>query len=829
VKLVFRLSLSVAALILACGSLRPASAQADPFVAQLTQTPLATQTFVNDISGNGRFVVIESTADIGTKDASLGLNPDNSDLNREIFLIDYAQRIIFQLTNTKRRLNDTAMSSTLIPNIRIEISNNRPVISNMASADGFYWIAFSSNANSLSPSGTNTSTPANFDGNNLSDADRDALLADANQEIWVYRFAAPPDVNLSDGVVPPFVNLTNGTFTRVTNTPASQLPQGGIIVNNQSISPVVADDNRDISINDDGSMLAFVSTRSLVAATNADGNAEIFVGVRPFAATAFSVAQTTTTQDISVTQPIFNSTPSISGSGARVAYASNANIPDTGMPTGNNADRNAELYYANLDTATGAVLANKQVTRTTRVNPTDIINVLNSGRRISRDGSLIAFESTADLSNTTPGANATSTTVFLYNVTANTFTKVGARGAEDTTIGGDVLRFPIFSDYVGQTPGSLVFASRLNFKADGTIPATASEGLNSDPGRPVQTYVAPLPIGATPTFTRLTKNPPVALFLASLQPFASNTRERIAFTLASTELGGGNSDGSTEVFYLLTLKNVISDRNVTESYATGASNRTVGPTPSPTPTPSPSPSPTPTPVTPETVAGVSPGMVAIVRFQNRLVFAPQSATNASLTRSPSLPIELSGVSMSVNNAAVGLYSVSRNQIVFVVPQGLASGATSISYPVVINVKGQILRGTIMVSAAQPDIFTSTDGPGGRARVFNAFNMTTEPFTVFTVRPRQPRAPTVLRIILTGVRGVLASQITVRIGTTTLTGTTAIRSAAVETDMPGFYRIDVQLPPELAGAGDVPIVVSVSGSGLTFTSRLEDTAPHILIL
>jgi uncharacterized protein (TIGR03437 family) len=835
VKLVFRLSLSVAALILACGGLFSANAQTDPFVAQLTSSPR--QSFANDMTGNGRFVVVESNGDIGTKEPALNLNPDNSDGNREIFLIDYAQRRIFQITNTKSRLNDTTMPPTTITNIRVEISNNQPAISN----DGRY-IIFNSNANSLTPAGTNTSTPGNFDANTLSNADRDALLADANTEIWVYEVPpVTPVVDLSSGAEAPFENLSTGSFLRITNSPASRLPIGGMIVNNITIAPVVGVDNRDVTINDNdpinGVVIAFISTRNLplgaAPGTNADLNPEVYwarvTTVAPVG--AFTLRQVTVTPPGTIVSPIFSASPSLSGTGARVAYASNANIPDTGMMTGNNADGNAEVYYADLNVAAGTVVGSRQVTRTTRTNPGDIVNVFNPGRRISRDGNLIAFESAADLGNTTPGANLSTTTVFIFNAStvppANPFTKVGPRGAEDTTLGGDVLRFPTFTDYTGLTPGSIVFASRLNFKPDGTIPTTPSDGLNPDVTRPIQIYAASLPISmAQPAFVRLTKIPPVTFFISSIQPLTSNTRQRISFTLSNPELGGGNTDGQPEVFYLLTVQAVFSDFNVADSYATGASNRPVGPVPSPTPTPSPA----PTPVTPQFVGGLSPGMLAVVRFPGRFVVPSQRVLppNASTRRSPSLPIELGGVSLSVSNAAAGLYSVSQRQIVFVVPPALPVALAGTVHPVVINIRGNLLRGSVTLIPAQPDIFTTTNGPGGRAEVVNAFNGTREPFTVFTVRPQRPRTPTVLSIILTGVESVPAAQITVRIGTTTLSGA-AIRSAAVRTEMPGFYRIDVQLPATLAGAGDVPVVVTITAGGTTFTSRLDDTAPRIFIL
>lgn len=812
----------LAALAIVFGAFSIVKAQSESFVAQFTST--ASQSYVNDMAGDGRFMVVESNGDIGTKEPALGLNPDNSDGNREIFLIDYAQRRIFQLTNTKHRLADTTLSPTLNSNIVIEISNNMPVISH----DGRY-IAFISNANSLTPAGTNTSTPGNFDGNNLSNADRDALLADANWEVWIFEIPVllGPPVDLTSGTEAPFQDLSLGTFTRVTNTPARVTPQPGTT----TVSPVTSADNRSPSINDNGSLIAFITNRPFPGSTSDDNNPEVFTHLRT--APLNSVSQITATPAGTVGSPISSANPSLSGTGARLVFSSNANIIDTGQTTGNNSDGNSEIYYADLDAA-GVRTANKQVTRTTRMSPGDIVNILSPGRRLSRDGNLIAFESAADLNNATPGPNATTSTIFIYNITANTFTKVGARGAEDTELGSDLLRFPSFTDYVGSstTPNGLIFVSRLNFKADGTIPTTASEGLNPDGdvvSRPMQIYSVSLPIGMTPAFTRLTKFYPVPFFFASTQPFASDTHQRVSFSLANPDLGGGNPDNTNEVFYLLTpAPNPISDVSIPDSYATGATARPFGPDFTPSPSPSPSPSPTPTPVTPVNVPGLSPGMLVVVQFPNRLVFPTKFATGASTRRSPSLPIELDGISLSVNNFAAGLYSVSRRQIVFVVPPGAVALAAGTTYPLVINMKGNLLRGTITLVPAQPDIFTSTNGAGGRATVSNALNGTSEPFSVFTVTPRRPRAPTVLRIILTGVLGAPSSSISVRIGSTTLMGT-AIRSDGVSTEMPGFHSIDVQLPADLAGSGDVPIIVIVTLGTQTFTSRVEDTAPHILIL
>jgi uncharacterized protein (TIGR03437 family) len=201
-----------------------------------------------------------------------------------------------------------------------------------------------------------------------------------------------------------------------------------------------------------------------------------------------------------------------------------------------------------------------------------------------------------------------------------------------------------------------------------------------------------------------------------------------------------------------------------------------------------------------------------------------------------LPTELNGVSVSINEAAAGLYFVSSGQINFVVPPGLAPTASGATYPVVINNNGTTIRSTIQIVLTQPDIFTLTDGFGSnRASVLNVTNPLSagspEPFTVTTTyvdsSGNTVTAPTILRVFVTGARRVTdASLITVRIGTTDIVGTTAATSPIKisPTDLPGTDQIDVTLPSSLAGAGDVTVIVTISG----VASRAADTAPKIRI-
>src|SRR4029079_15070094 len=111
------------------------------------------------------------------------------------------------------------------------------------------------------------------------------------------------------------------------------------------------------------------------------------------------------------------------------------------------------------------------------------------------------------------------------------------------------------------------------------------------------------------TFTRVTNVPSFSTF-GGTRPIASETRKRITFSYGGAELAGGNSDGSTEVFYLIT-PTITNQSAAVLSFFTGASNMPLAAaTPVPSPTPSPTPTPSPVPGQP---AGLAPGELSIVR------------------------------------------------------------------------------------------------------------------------------------------------------------------------------------------------------------------------
>src|SRR6185436_7824192 len=131
--------------------------------------------------------------------------------------------------------------------------------------------------------------PKNFDGT------EGTLATDENSEIWIYRVPAVADVDLTLGADLPLQDLAAGTFFQVTNTTATRLPTPGAIgANGLAISPTFADDNREPTITEDGSIIAFISTRTPGGGNgNADANPELFF----YNVGANSFIQATNTQD----------------------------------------------------------------------------------------------------------------------------------------------------------------------------------------------------------------------------------------------------------------------------------------------------------------------------------------------------------------------------------------------------------------------------------------------------------------------------------------------------------------------------------------------------
>ncbi|HEV7683209.1 MAG TPA: hypothetical protein VGO68_13850, partial [Pyrinomonadaceae bacterium] len=410
------------------------------------------------------------------------------------------------------------------------------------------------------------------------------------------------------------------------------------------------------------------------------------------------------------------------------------------------------------------------------------------------------------------------------------------RPPECATCFGDGLRFPAFTDYDGSmSPHSLVMASLLNFKADGILLADDdATGLNPAPVgfRANQIFVTQIPVTDGNTFARLTKNP-VLNAVPGIRPLTSNNLRRMAFSLAGVELGGGNADGSSEVFLLLTPPGPP-DAPAALSFFTGASN--MGPFSSANPDASPSPTPTPSP-SPGDPLGLSPGELSTVRSTVGLANSDKIGVGGpETTRSPVLPVELNGVSVSISGEAAGLYFVGDSPaegIRFVVPIGTSPGVRT----VVVNNQGvTVYRGFLNVVASQPDLHTTTDDAGGNVEACNVSNplaiLCTGPFKVTSPFDLSGTlAPTRLEIYATGMRFALPAETKVSFinGMTTIDVVPDL--VQPNTNMLGLDVITVTLPATLAGMApiDYKVVVTVTKGTVVTTSRPVATAPQITII
>ncbi len=224
-------------------------------------------------------------------------------------------------------------------------------------------------------------------------------------------------------------------------------------------------------------------------------------------------------------------------------------------------------------------------------------------------------------------------------------------------------------------------------------------------------------------------------------------------------------------------------------------------------------------------------------MRSTVALAPSDATasgGSETTRSPALPVELNGVSLSVNGGAAGLYFVGNasKQINFVMPTGLLPGVATVAVNV-LNTGANtdtLHRGLVQIIFAQPDIFTTTNDAGGRAAAFNITNpnaRTAEPFSVTSDDGSGNLVPTRIELSVTGMRFAARTEVSITVGTTSITGD-AIISIQPNREMPGFEIITFTLPASLAGAGDVPIQVAFVRGTTSALSRPAATAPHITI-
>ena len=194
---------------------------------------------------------------------------------------------------------------------------------------------------------------------------------------------------------------------------------------------------------------------------------------------------------------------------------------------------------------------------------------------------------------------------------------------------------------------------------------------------------------------------------------------------------------------------------------------------------------------------VSPGSFATIFGQG---LCAQTAAGSWIALGK-LPLTLGGCSVEVAGVPAMLSFVSPTQINFIVPEDAGTGRAVLS---VRNGSG-VITGSVVIGRSGPGIF-SLNGLGmGEGAVLHGKSWQRGPFSVTT-----DGQPTPVTIFVTGLD--LATAPTVTIG-----GVPA--EVLFYGNAPGFaglQQINAMLPPSLAGAGRVPVVVTSGGSASNVT-------------
>ena len=207
---------------------------------------------------------------------------------------------------------------------------------------------------------------------------------------------------------------------------------------------------------------------------------------------------------------------------------------------------------------------------------------------------------------------------------------------------------------------------------------------------------------------------------------------------------------------------------------------------------------------------LAPESIAIANGQN---LAPGTDSASG----PGLPTELGGITVTVTDSAgvsqfAGLYSVSPSQVEFMVPAGAAPGVATVTV-------GSTLSAALIALVA-PGLF-SADGSGrgvaAATAVLTSADGTQTPVTVYQCGsmgcasvPMDLGSPTdvlTVQFPATGIRGFSSlSNVVAEIG-----GAPAqVASAGSQAQTPGSDQVSVVVPSSLAGAGEVPVVLTVDG-------------------
>lgn len=193
----------------------------------------------------------------------------------------------------------------------------------------------------------------------------------------------------------------------------------------------------------------------------------------------------------------------------------------------------------------------------------------------------------------------------------------------------------------------------------------------------------------------------------------------------------------------------------------------------------------------------APGTIVTILGAN-LTNTVQATTNAT-----TLPTTLGGVSVTIGGIPAGLYFVSPGQINARIDPSVPAGMAMVT---VTSSTGTFSTTITIATNAAAGLFSLAGTGSSEGAILNAITFALGPFTVTSpMGPAgSPIGPTYLAVYLTGLNLTSSPQVT--IGGMQV----PVLYFGNAPCCSGLEQINVQLVPQLAGAGTVPVVVTAAG-------------------
>jgi uncharacterized protein (TIGR03437 family) len=200
---------------------------------------------------------------------------------------------------------------------------------------------------------------------------------------------------------------------------------------------------------------------------------------------------------------------------------------------------------------------------------------------------------------------------------------------------------------------------------------------------------------------------------------------------------------------------------------------------------------------------IAPGSIAHFRGTS-LAVRTETATEAV-----DPPFTLAGTTVKVNGQAARMFFASPDEVVFVVPEGLATGPGEI---VVTNADGFASKAEAMIATVAPRVFTA-DNEG---IILDSDTLEAAPFDPSNGQRR-------ISIFATGVRHAKTISVTINDHQTTV-------EHIAPANLAGLDEIHVLLPSELTGAGTATLIVDADGvRGNPVSVRIGGSASSKIVI